>query len=194
MSRDRTPTVTALDGTPVPWGEAESRWSAVAYDLLVQLAGHYQAIVEDHTLAKELQLRTNLQTSSPTKNWLPRVLRHVTSRATEAGAPPLATLVVGRHDGQVGEVYDDVCRATGLEPLPTPEEREDRAAQARLECYRWAGAVARHRGTPALSPKLQKQREREQREKLVTHQVRTGSVCPTCGLTMALTGVCDFCS
>ena len=193
MSRDRKSCVSALDGSEVAWSEAEVAWSAAAFDILRDLAGHDQAIVEDHELAKEVQRRAQIHTASPMRHWMRAVLHRVTQRAHEHGLPPLATLVVGRHDGMVGDVHDDVRAVRGDPPVGDPDGREDAAARDRLECYRWAHAVAGHRGTPALSPKLQKQRDRTAREQLATRQMRLGNACPGCGLTMPLTGVCDDC-
>lgn len=92
----------------------------------------------------------------------------------------------------VGEGYDAVLAIEGVPLLADVMQRENHAAQARLECYRWAHAsgLPTDGGSPALAPKLAAAVDRRRR---AATPARPTAVCSTCHMAVPATGVCDNC-
>lgn len=179
------------DGSAVTREEAESAWCAAGHVVLAGVARSYHATIEYGHLAEEIQSQSGIRTSVPMRHWIGGVLGLVADLGQRSDQPPLTALVVQKGTGMVGVGYDYVLRIGGLTPIDDPSEREDHAALARLDCYRWAG-VAEPRGgwKPALAPALQRAREWRDRTSAPEKPSRS---CPRCSLTLPLTGVCDEC-
>lgn len=166
-------------------------WADSAYDILVGVAGRYHAVVEHTQLGEEIQQSTGVLTRSPARNWVPGVLELVADRCISGGVPPLTSLVVRKDNGMVGDMYDPVLTALGVDPHDDPMKRESHAAQSRLECYRWAGAsgLPADGGRAALAPKLAASTARKAKA-----NPAPAKVCPSCNMALLPTGECDSCS
>lgn len=186
-------------------------WTKQAYEVLVETARRYNAVITYSDLAEEVQVRSGLRTTAGIRSWLGHVLTLIAHQNHRMGEPPLTALVVHKQDGQVGAGYDEVLRVSGLKPIVNPIERENHAAAARLECYRrWCPNVpADAKPTLALqasrTPRARTSQPRTAQPR--TAQPRTvqprrdrsagerhGSICPTCFMEMPLTGECPNCS
>ncbi|WP_296605493.1 hypothetical protein [Nocardioides sp.] len=176
---------------PVPPGEAEDAWAVAAREILTVAAGTYHALIDRTDLATQVQELSGIRSSKSPHYWLSRVLAQVASINALEGEPPLTALVVHRQTGAVGDDYDEVLRLSGAEPITDEVAREKHAAEARMECYRWAGAaMPASGGHAALSPRLD---QRIVRERKRARESATPTVCPTCFMTIPPTGVCDNC-
>jgi hypothetical protein len=166
-------------------------WSAAAYDVLVEVAGRYHAVIEYSELGEEVQQRSGVSTRMAIRNWIGGVLELVVQRCHREGLPALTSLVVRKDSGMVGDGYDAVLKVQGIAPHGDVMEREQHAAHARLDCYRWARAsdLPPDGGQPALAPKLAQKVQRRRRER----SERTVSVCPACFIELPATGQCDNC-
>lgn len=167
-------------------------WAAAAFDILLETARRYQAVIEYAALGAAVQERTGIATRQGIQNWISPVLGLVLERCHREGVPPLTALVVHKADGMVGAGYDEVLRVQGIAPLDDPMQREHHAAEARLECYRWAKApdLPSDGGHAALAPRLNAQLERTQKALAAPPPTPT---CPNCFVVLPLTGVCDNC-
>ncbi|MEH0970495.1 hypothetical protein V6U77_05080 [Micromonospora sp. CPCC 205546] len=178
------------NGDQISAQEAWDIWAEHAYDILVEVARGYHAVITYGELRDRFQAATGIRTTALLQNWIGNVLNRVIREAHRRGDPPLSALVVRADDGMVGPGYDEVLRITG-EPQPADEiAREEHAAQARLACYRHFGAVLPvGGGVPALAPKL---RETLKRRRDQAPEPRR-PVCPTCFVQLPRNGDCDSC-
>ncbi len=185
------PTDSEADPDPVQPGEAEDAWAEAARDILKGVAGSYHRLIDRTDLAAQVQDVSGIHSSKNPHYWLSRVLAQVAAVNVVDGEPPLTALVVHRQTGAVGDDYDEVLRLTGADPITDEVAREKHAAEARMECYRWAGAtMPANGGHAALSPRLD---QRIVRERKRARDEATPTVCPTCFMTIPPTGVCDNC-
>lgn len=171
--------------------EAEAAWAARAPEVLAEVAKGYQALITHTDLAARLQADTGIRTRSNPQTWLGRVLAVAAADDVAQGRPPLTSLVVHRTNGTVGEPYNEVLRVTGQQPIDDEVARERHAAEARMECYRWAGAnLPADGGNSALSPRYDMVLSRGRKK---ARQEAEPDVCPTCFMAIPPTGVCDNC-
>ena len=170
---------------------AQPYWAKHAYEVLVETAGRYNAVITYSELAEEVQRRSSLHTKAAMRNWIRGLLADLAKVNHLRGEPPLMSLVVHKQDGQVGDGYDEVLKAYGQAPIHDELERETHAAAARLECYRHWGADVPADAQPTLTPRMREVRVRTPRA--VAPEVRRGAVCPTCFMEMPLSGVCANC-
>ena len=138
------------DGTPTSRSIAFQQWALAAHDVLVETAATYHGLISDADLIEAVQARTNIRTSQ--RNWLGTVLTPVVHLCYRQGEPPLTSLVVGQRDRLVGEGYDEVLLVADLSPITDPDKRERHAAEAQLDCYRWAGSAPADGGEPRVPP------------------------------------------
>jgi hypothetical protein len=171
---------------------AAPHWVKHAYEILVETAGRYDAVITSSELAEEVQRRSNLWTNSQMRNWIGGLVADVVKVNHARDEPALASLVVRKDDGQVGAGYDEVLRVSGHAPITDLLEREEHAAAARLECYRHWGADVPEGATPTLSARTRVVRARTPRAAPV--EARRGAVCPTCFMEMPVSGPCPNCS
>ncbi|MDV3220393.1 hypothetical protein [Intrasporangium sp.] len=181
-------------------------WVKHAYDVLVETAGRYDAVITYSDLAEEVQRRSGLHTTAQLRNWVGDLLKMIAQANHLRGEPPLTSLVVHKQDGHVGAGYDEVLRLAGRAPIPDEDERENHAAAARLECYRrWSDDV------PADAQPTLVTRARPTRTSTATRtssgrapapghppsrsrEERRGSICPTCFMEMPVAGPCPNCA
>ena len=130
---------------------AQPYWAKHAYEVLVETAGRYNAVITYSELAEEVQRRSSLRTKSQMRNWIGALLADLVKVNHVRNEPPLASLVVRKDDGQVGAGYDEALRVAGEAPITDPLERENSAAAARLECYRHWGADVPADAVPTLT-------------------------------------------
>lgn len=181
-------------------------WTKQAYDVLVETASHYNAVITYGDLAEEVQARSGLRTTANQRSWIGEVLHLIAYQNHRTGEPPLTALVVHKQDGHVGAGYDEVLRISGIKPIDDPIERENHAAAARLECYRhwcpYVPADAKPTLAPAASrapragtthPRTAQPRTVQPRRTERTNE-RHGSICPRCFMEMPLTGECQNCT
>ena len=195
MTVERTthwrPTDSEVEPDPVPPGEAEDAWAEAARLILVTVAGTYHRLIDRTDLAAQVQQDSGIHSSKNPHYWLSRVLAQVAAVNVLEHEPPLTALVVHRQTGAVGEDYDEVLRLTGADPITDELAREKHAAAARMDCYRWAGAVMpASGGHPALSPRLDQRIVRDRKRARTEAQP---TVCPHCFMAIPPTGVCDNC-
>lgn len=174
-----------VDRAPVEWHEAVAAWAAAARPVLQRAAGHYNAFFTYQQLAEAVQEETGIVTGVPFRHWIGSVLGTV-AEAQRLDEPILTSLVV-RADGSVGEGYSiPVVAREGA----VPADLDRHAANERLACYRFFGAeLPPDGGRPTLTPAVA-QRHRNRRPKAR----RPSGICPTCGIAVPASGVCDFCA
>lgn len=190
---------------------AHKYWAKHAYEVLVETAGRYNAVITYSDLAEEVQRRSNLWTKTSMRSWIGGLLVDLAKVSHLRGEPALTALVVHKNDGQVGPGYDEVLRISGVTPSD-PDEREQHAAAARLECYRHWGADVPADATPTLVARA-KPASRAARAPgssaapaTTAHatstpratsrrsaEPRRGAVCPTCFMEMPVAGPCPNC-
>ena len=139
---------------------AQPYWVKHAYEILVETAGRYNAVITYSELAEEVQRRSSLFTSSQMRNWIGALLADLVKVNHARDEPALTALVVRKDDGQVGAGYDEVLRASGHPAIADPLEREMHAAAARLECYRHWGADVPAGAQPTLTTRTREVRAR----------------------------------
>lgn len=170
---------------------AQPYWAKHAYEVLVETAGRYNAVITYSELAEEVQRRSSLHTKSAMRNWIGGLLADLVKVNHVRSEPPLTSLVVHKDDGQVGTGYDEVLRVYGHAPIQDQLERETHAAASRLECYRHWGADVPADAKPTLSTRAREVRER--RPRVAAVEPRRGAVCPTCFMEMPVSGICANC-
>ncbi len=172
---------------------AQPYWAKHAYEVLVETAGRYNAVITYSELAEEVQRRSSLRTKSQMRNWIGALLAGLVAVNHVRNEPPLTSLVVHKDDGQVGPGYDEVLRVAGEAPITDPSERETHAAAARLECYRHWGADVPEDAKPTLSARARVVRASTPRTPAAA-EARRGAVCPTCFMETPVSGDCPNCS
>ena len=171
---------------------AQPYWAKHAYEVLVETAGRYNAVITYSELAEEVQRRSSLRTKSQMRNWIGALLADLVKVNHVRNEPPLASLVVRKDDGQVGAAYDEVLRVAGESPISDPLARETHAAASRLACYRHWGADVPADAVPKLSAKTRVVRASTPRA-AAAQEARRGAVCPTCFMEMPVSGPCPNC-
>src|SRR6478609_5190331 len=172
---------------------AQPYWAKHAYEVLVETAGRYNAVITYSELAEEVQRRSSLRTKSQMRNWIGALLADLVKVNHVRNEPPLASLVVRKDDGQVGAGYDEALRVAGEAPITDPLERETHAAAARLECYRHWGADVPADAVPTLSVRARVVKARTPVVRTAHVEARRGAVCPTCFMEMPVSGACPNC-
>lgn len=176
----------------VAQADAEAAWAELAPQVLAQVAKTYQALITHTDLAARLQDETGIRTRSNPQTWLGRVLAIAAADDVEQGRPPLTSLVVHRAHGTVGAPYAEVLRLRGQDAIDDEVALERHAAEARMECYRWADAnLPADGGHSALSPRYDMVLTRGRRK---ARQEAEANVCPTCFMAIPPTGECDNCA
>jgi hypothetical protein len=171
--------------------EARDEWARAAFDILVRTASRFNGLIVYSDLAQQVQDETGLYTRASQRNWIGGVLGKVVRRCHAEGLPPLTALVVHKHDGQVGTGYDEVLLTAGLQPIHDQMEREQHAANARLDCYRrWCPNIPPN-AKPALSPQMQAKATWHRRQ---TRPQERPPTCPRCFTEMARDGFCPQCA
>ncbi|MET7749019.1 hypothetical protein [Micromonospora sp. NPDC005367] len=178
-------------GDAVSAEEAWDIWAPHAYDVLLEVARRYRAIITYGEVGKEVQDRSGVRTSALLQNWIGTVLGRVVRRAHNQGHPPLTALVVHKDDGKVGVGYAEVLQIAGQPPVEDDMQRERHAASARLDCYRYfeASGLPADGGQPALAPRLEEAVRRQRRN---APQPRHPT-CSRCGIQLPVSGVCSYC-
>ncbi|MDP2773387.1 MAG: hypothetical protein Q8O61_07490 [Nocardioides sp.] len=198
-------------GTPTSEAIALEAWVREAYDVLREVATAYRAVITTSDLGERVQAASDIRSSRPPAQWLGKVLLPVAHLCHRNGEPALTSLVVDPHSGWVGEAYDDVLRVDERLPITDPVKRETHAAQARLECYRWAGSAPSDGGEPAEVPTPSGRRPRTPRaaasprtpralkppapkvKPRIAASDRPVTVCDRCFMALPATGLCDNC-
>ena len=159
--------------------------------ILTRVAGTYQGLIEYAELGAEVQEAASIRSSRPVRSWIGPVLCRVAQENHARNEPALTSLVVHKADGIVGVGYDEALTLAGIAPIEDPVAREKHAAQARLECYRWAGAtMPASGGRAAVSPRFEQIQARLRKERRAAEQP---TICTSCYMAIPPTGVCDNC-
>ena len=193
-------------GTYVTTQVGHPHWAKHAYEVLVETAGRYDAVITYSELAEEVQRRSALWSKSEMRTWIGPLLADMAKVNHVREEPPLTSLVVHKQDGRVSTGYDEARKLAGQPPLDDPDERELQAATARLECYRHWGADVPADARPTVHTRTREARERSTRNPRAaaraasprattrtSSEERRGAVCPTCFMEMPLSGVCANC-
>ena len=189
-------------------------WAEHAHDLLTETAQVVHLAITDADLARLVQERSGEASDMPHRSWLPKVLRIVAQRADEAGEPALTSLVVRSSDQKVGPDFDAALALDDVRPA-TEAQREELAAQARLDCYRRyaqelpeglepnlhpiTSLATDPRGermgraeTPAKAPRVRAPRPSRATKPVV--EEKEPQICTRCFLQLPLNGICPNCS
>lgn len=170
--------------------QGKPAWAKEALDVLRATASRYNGTITYSELADEIQQRTGLYTKAQARNWIGGVLGIVVKQCHEQGLPPLTSLVVHKHDGQVGVGYDEVLRVAGLSPIHDQLEREEHAAAARLACHQRFCSSVPADATPTLTPQMQSLASRRRGR----NPQPAARVCPRCHIQLPLAGgTCPNC-
>jgi hypothetical protein len=181
----------AVEPEPVTQELAEEAWTPEVHRILTRVAGTYQGLIEYAELGAEVQESSGVRSSRPVRSWIGPVLCRVAQENHARNEPPLTALVVHKGDGIVGVGYDEALTLAGVAPIEDPVAREKHAAQARLECYRWAGAtMPASGGRAAVSPRFEQVQARLRKERRAAEQP---TICTSCYMAIPPTGVCDNC-
>lgn len=182
----------APEQVAVDQAEAEATWAARTPEILAEVAKSYQGLISHTDLAARLQADTGVRTRSNPQTWLGRVLAISAADDLAQGRPALTSLVVHRVNGTVGAPYAEALKLAGHDPIDDEVKLERHAAEARMECYRWAGApLPADGGHAALSPRYDMVLTRGRRK---ARQEAEPDVCPTCFMAIPPTGDCDNCA
>jgi hypothetical protein len=174
------------DGSAFPFAKARELWAVAARDVLIATARRYHAYVTYGELALAVQKESGVETRSQMRNWIGGVLGMVADDCRRRGEPALTALCV-RQDETVGDGYRYVIESAGER---VPEDLDQHAAEARLECYRFFGAeLPENGGRPALT-----RRVAEARKRAAKAQPERPPICRTCFTQLPRTGQCDNCS
>lgn len=167
--------------------DTQEIWSAEARRVLIEVAGTYQRTVTYQELADAIQDRSGVRTRNLLQNWIGKTLSRVGAECAERGEPLLSALCVSVN-GTVGEGFAKALRMTyGV----APDDLELHAAEERLRCYQYFGAVdlPADGGIATLAPSVvtarakAQRRDRSRRRELVT-------TCGECFQVQSLTGTC----
>jgi hypothetical protein len=168
--------------------EAKAAWVPLARDALIRVAAVYHATVDYGELAEELQSRSGIRTRQLMHYWIGEVLGVVADTCFARGEPLLSALCV-HQDGTIGEGYSSAVLATYGGDVP--EDIETAAAEERLKCYRYFGAIIpADGGRPALTKQVVEKRSKQAK---LERSRQPRLVCQTCHRTLPATGQCDFC-
>ena len=169
---------------------ARAAWAGAAREILLEVAGRYQALVTYRELSGLVQLRTGIRTNQLVHYWIGDVLGRVARVCADRDEPLLSALCV-KEDGSVGASYAKAVIDVRGELVGDPD---DHAADERLACYRAFGAaMPEDGGKAALAPKVAAVRARERARRAATRPQFEGQVCPSCNMAIPATGVCDNC-
>jgi hypothetical protein len=181
----------AVEVEPLTQELAEEAWAPEVHRILTRVAGTYQGLIEYAELGAEVQEAAGIRSSRPVRSWIGPVLCRVAQENHARNEPALTSLVVHKADGIVGVGYDEALTLAGIPPIEDPVAREKHAAQARLECYRWAGAtMPASGGRAAVSPRFEQIQARLRKERRAAEQP---TICTSCYMAIPPTGVCDNC-
>jgi hypothetical protein len=182
------PAAWTADGEEVSFADARVEWAKVAYDVLRETAGRYNDYLTYSALSEKIQAKSGISTRLLTRNWVGKVLATVAERCAAAGEPQLTSLCVKTADETVGDGYADIFALTDQ---PVPEDLQQHAAQARLECYEFYGAtLPRGGGRAALTKKVARVRDvaaAKRREEIPP------VLCVICNVQVPKSGRCDEC-
>jgi hypothetical protein len=177
------------DESPVDLTEAKAAWTPLARAALEQVAGTYGGIVTYKVLAEEIQAASGIRTRQMLHRWLGDVLGAVSADCHAKSEPLLSALCV-QQDGSIGAAYAAAFEAA--HGTPPPEDIELAAAEERLECYRHFGAVMPADGGSAqFTPEVAKRRTTAKRR---AREDRVRPTCPSCGINLPASGICDYCN
>jgi hypothetical protein len=173
------------DGTLVEWPDAVAAWARAGRPVLERVASRYNTYVTYQQLSEEVQREAGITTGVPFRHWIGQVLGHLAS--TQPLSEPLLTSLVVRADGTIGDGYAIPIRARGE---VVPEDLEMHAANERLRCYKYFGAVLPPDGGRAnLTQEVAKRRRVRRRQSSRLDR----ATCPTCFLQLPASGICDGC-
>ncbi|GAA4487327.1 hypothetical protein GCM10023094_45480 [Rhodococcus olei] len=167
--------------------DTQEIWSAEARRVLIEIAGSYQRTVSYQELADAIQERSGVRTRNLLQNWIGKTLSRVGAECSVRGEPLLSSLCVSVN-GTVGDGYAKAVRATyGL----VPADLEQHAAEERLRCYRYFGAIdlPSDGGIATLAPSVVQARAKAQKRNL-SRRRELLTTCKECFQVQSLTGIC----
>ncbi|MBE1552928.1 hypothetical protein GGC64_007020 [Mycobacterium sp. OAS707] len=167
-------------------------WEPYAVALLKEAAKKYNGFVTYKQLGDTVQAQSGIRHNGLLTNWIGSLLERVINHCLNEELPQLSALCV-KEDGTVGEGYRHAASAGGGEASTLDlDQLDDHAAKTRLECYRFFGAaLPPGGGEPTLTPKAKAAWDWKKAQAKLDEPPR---VCPTCFVTLPVTGICDNCA
>lgn len=187
------------DGSPVNFDDALKVWTRFGYDLLLDTATRYNAVVTYKELGAHVQAASGIRTSATTAKLVGKVLELSAVQAAREGEPPLTSLCL-KTDSTVGAAYWLTPTAKDVE-LPAVADESDveaHAASHRLLCYRtYATDLPTDGGKAVLPDHLVARRARTERRAEKARAAERADapkpVCPTCFTQLPANGLCWQC-
>ena len=177
------------DGSRVEFSAALAAWTAAALPVLEEVARTYHATITYKELGDQVQEATGIYTRVLLMNWIGQVLGGASRESHNRGQPMLSALCV-HSDGTVGVGYGQAIMANYDGQLPS--DLDMHAAEERLRCYQYFGAdLPAGGGKPALTKQVAARRARLARQPRA--DTPDQPCCPTCNLTLPISGICDNC-
>ena len=141
-----------VDEYPITWADAMNAWETPATSLLTETAQAYHGTATAPHLAAHVQEQSEIYTTVPVDQWLPRLLSRVAKSALLNKQPPLMALCVDEN----GSVYDNYASWIELPGQEAPPASPDlHAARDRLACYReFAIDLPEDGGEPGPMPRV----------------------------------------
>ena len=182
-------TYRASDGSRVEFSTALAAWTTAALPVLERVARTYHATITYKELGDQVQEATGIHTRVLLMNWIGQVLGGASRESHRRGQPMLSALCV-HSDGTVGVGYGQAIMDNYGGQLPS--DLDMHSAEERLRCYQYFGAdLPPGGGKPALT------RQVAARRAWLVQQARADTpdqpCCPTCNLTLPISGICDNC-
>jgi len=182
-------TYRASDGSGVEFSTALTAWTAAALPVLERVARTYHATITYKELGDQVQEATGIHTRVLLMNWIGQVLGGASRESHRRGQPMLSALCV-HSDGTVGVGYGQAIMDNYGGQLPS--DLDMHAAEERLRCYQYFGA-----DLPPGGGKSALTRQVAARRAWLVQQARADTpdqpCCPTCNLTLPISGICDNC-
>lgn len=179
------------DGSAVAFKEARSSLATAAYEVLADTATRYNDFITYKELAEKVQEVTGIHTRSQMRNWIGTVLGEVADACQRHGLPALTALCVTQNQA-VGQGYRYVLDIAGQ---PIPDDLDQHAARARLDCYRhFAAELPEGGGEPTLPPRVVVARESAARRSAASAPPKPPALCPQHNLALPSSGICDDCA
>lgn len=168
-------------GAAVPWPRALRVWGQAARPILERTARSYHSWITYGDLADQVQAGTGIRTRKLIHYWV----GEVAYAACRSDEPILSSLVVDSSH-RVGEGY--LKAVLDRYGPPPPDDLQWHAAEERLKCHKFFGAVLPSDGGQPLLPPREAKRVQAVRARPLIRQT-----CPTCHLLLPLSGQCDIC-
>jgi hypothetical protein len=181
-------TIREIDSSPVEMAEAQQEWAVAARPELERVARSYGEVLRYAELAEAVQVSTGIRTRKLMRTWIADVLTRVGTECEGRGEPLLSALCVQK-DGSIGDGY-----GVALVTIrgSAPDDLDLHAAEERLRCYEYFGAVMpADGGRPQLPPEVTARRRKAAK---AAREDAPKATCPKCNIVLPAMGShCYYC-